>query len=269
MIDRLLAVTEDLLGQTDELLSDFFSLIGGGGGEFSAESLNKLFSEFITGIYETLGSDLLPALGTSRAGGGGDGSGATTQATSVQLEFNFEFSASVSSTEVVVEQGDPIVFDLDEDGVELSSYQRGAQFDLTGSGRAQQVSFVQGGDAFLALDRNGDGVINSGKELFGEQHGARNGFEELRSFDDNGDGVINRKDAVYNDLRLFRDNGNGVTESGELLRLAEAGIEEIDLNYREVDQRAAGGNRITQIASFLRSDGSRGKAADALLNYIA
>jgi hypothetical protein len=278
LIDRLLDVTEQLLGQTDELLSDFFSLIGGDDGEFSAESVNELFSEFITGIYETLGSDLLSALGASGGGGsggggggggGGDGAGTSVQATSVQLEFNFEFSASVSTTEATVEQGDPIVLDLDGDGVELTSYQRGAQFDLIGSGRAQQVAFVHGGDAFLALDRNGDGIINSGKELFGEQHGARNGFEELRSFDDNGDGVINRDDAIYEDLRLFRDNGNGITEAGELLSLAEAGVEEIDLNYREVDQRAAGGNRITQIASFLRSDGSRVKVADALLNYTA
>ena len=58
-------------------------------------------------------------------------------------------------------------------------------------------------------------------------------------------------------------------EDGELLGLADAGIDEILLNYRDVDQKAAGGNRITQIASYLRNDGSKGQVADALLNYIA
>jgi hypothetical protein len=271
LIDRLLGVTEELLGSTDELLNDFFSLVDGGDGEFNAESLDELFSEFISGIFETLGSDVLSGLGLpgGTTAPGTKSGGTSLQSTEVQLEFSFEFSASVSSTEVVVEQGDPIVLDLDGDGVELSRYQDGARFDLLGSGRAQQTAFVQGGDAFLALDRNGDGLINSGKELFGEQHGARNGFEELSRFDDNNDGVINRRDSVFNELRLFRDNGNGITEAGELLTLAEAGVKEIDLGYRDVDQRAAGGNRIAQIASFLRSDGSRGQAADALLNYIA
>ncbi len=268
LLDTLLKITDKLLGQTDELLSDFFSLIGGGDGEFNAAHLDEAFNEFISGVYDTLAGDLLPALGLGGSSGAGDAKQAL-QAAGIQLEFSFSFSASVTTTQGVVQQGDPIVLDLDSDGIELSSYQRGAQFDLTGSGRAQQVAFVQGGDAFLALDRNGDGLINSGLELFGEQHGARNGFEELRTFDDNGDGVINRDDAIFESLRVFLDNGNGITEAGELLRLTDVGIEEIDLGYRDVDERAAGGNRITQIASFLRSDGSRGKAADALLNYIA
>lgn len=271
LLEKLLEVTEKLLGGADELFSDFFSLLDGGDGEFNAASLEELFNEFISGVHDTLSEefpDLLPALGLP-AQGNGAGQQPNVQAAGVQLEFSFEFSASYSRQEVVVEQGDPIVLDLDGDGIELSNYQQGARFDLTGSGLAQQVAFVRGGDAFLALDRNGDGQINSGLELFGEQHGARNGFEELRRFDDNKDGLIDRRDSVFNDLQLFRDNGNGQTEAGELFRLIDAGISAIDLGYREIDERAAGGNRIAQIASFLRDDGSRGTAADALLNYIA
>jgi len=265
LIDHLIEVTRKLLDHADEFFNDFFSQLGGDGG-FSAESLRELFNEFISGIADTFNQSFLPALGVS-GGQPGGGNGATASA--VQLEFSFEFSARFSSTTAVVQQGDPIVFDLDDDGIELSSYKQGAHFDLIGSGRAQQVAFVQGGDAFLALDRNGDGQINSGKELFGEQHGARNGYEELRRFDSNRDGVIDQKDPVFSELRLFRDNGNGITEAGELLSLNEAGIESIQLDYREVSQSAAGGNRITQIGTYTRSDGSRGLAADALLNYIA
>ena len=268
LLDRLLALSDKLLGEADALFNDFFSLLDGGFGEFNAQSLQDLFSEFLSGIYDTLGEDFLAALNPAGNGAGGDG-GTVATSSSIQLEFSFEFSASISTSQQVVKQGDPLVLDLDDDGVELSTYQNGARFDLLGAGRAQQVAFVQGGDAFLALDRNGDGVINDGRELFGEQHGARNGFEELKRFDDNGDGVIDKNDAVFNELRLFRDNGNGITEAGELISLAEAGIVAIDLGYRETDERAAGGNRIAQIASFLRSNGSRGQAADALLNYIA
>lgn len=268
LLARLTEITEKLLGQAEELFNEFFSQLDGGSSEFNAASLEDAFNEFLSGLYNSLDSEIVPFLpppGGVPAEGGTSGLGSK----SVQLEFNFEFSASITRTETAVQQGDPIVLDLDGDGVELSRYQDGAQFDLIGSGRAQQVAFVQGGDAFLALDRNGDGLINSGKELFGEQHGARNGFEELRRFDKNGDGVIDRNDAIYDSLKLFIDNGNGITEAGELVGLAEKGITEIDLGYREVDERAAGGNRIAQVASFLRSDGSRGQAVDALLNYIA
>jgi hypothetical protein len=268
-LDKLLEATGKLLGQADDVLNQFFSQLDGMDGTFNAEKLDELFNEFISGFLESLSGELGTALGLNGPGGQTGTTGNTTQASSVQLEFKFEFSASVTTTEATVQQGDPIVFDLDGDGIELSNYQNGARFDLMGTGRAQQAAFVNGGDAFLALDRNKDGVINSGLELFGEQHGARNGFEELRKFDLNGDGAINRNDAIFNELRLFKDNGNGETEAGELIGLAEAGIDEILLNYRDVNERAAGGNRLTQIGAYLKNDGSRGTVADALLNYIA
>ncbi len=269
LMDKLLAATEKLLGEADEFINQFFSQLDSTDGTFNAESLDELFNEFVSGFLEAFSGNFGAALGLGNSAAQSGKSGTSVQSTSVQLEFKFEFSASVTTTETQVQQGDPIVFDLDNDGVELSNYQQGARFDLMGTGRAQQTAFVNGGDAFLALDRNKDGSINSGLELFGEQHGASNGFEELRKFDLNGDGTINRNDAIFNELRLFKDNGNGLTEAGELLSLADAGIDEILLNYRNVDQKAAGGNRLTQIASYLRNDGSKGQVADALLNYIA
>lgn len=267
LMDRLLEITQKLLGEADKLINDFFGQLDGTDKGFNAKSIEKMFNEFISGMLDAMSGKLGFGLGQAAAAPGQTGN--ALAASGMQLEFSFEFSVSFTATQTTVQQGDPIVFDLDNDGIELSTWQQGARFDLMGTGRAQQTAFVNGGDAFLALDRNKDGVINSGFELFGEQHGARNGFEELRRFDLNGDGKINRNDAIYNELKLFRDNGNGITEAGELISLADAGIDEILLNYRDVDQRAAGGNRITQIASYLRNDGSRGTVADALLNYIA
>lgn len=246
-LDEFLELTRELLGELDEVLNAFF------------DELSGLF---------TLGEDaqrFVDDIAQAYAGRSG-GSGQTVSISSVQLEFEFSFSVSVEAT---VQESDPIVLDLDDDGIELSSYRDGALFDITASGRNVQTAFVTGGDAFLALDRNGNGTIDNGAELFGDQRGAVNGFEELRRLDDNDDNRIDRRDAAFDLLRLFRDNGNGRTEAGELLTLAQAGIESIALDYLQTDQRAAGGNRIAQVATFTRTDGSQSTAADAILNYLA
>src|SRR5690606_21416172 len=116
----------------------------------------------------------------------------------------------------------------------LTSYRDGARFDILGNGSKQQTAFVTGGDAFLALDRNRDGIINDGTELFGDQRGAANGFEELRKLDTNGDGKISAADKYYDKLLLWIDNGDGVSEPGELKGLRAAGIESLSLHYANV-----------------------------------
>lgn len=245
-LDDFLELTKRLLGELDGVLSEFFDEIS---GLFSLGEDAHKFLDDISTAYGKL-QDVVTQ-GTSFA--------------SLQLEFEFSFSASVT---VEVQESDPIVLDLDGDGIELTNYRDGALFDITASGRIVQTAFVTGGDAFLALDRNANGVIDDGSELFGDQRGAINGFEELRKLDDNGDSRIDRFDAAYELLRLFRDNGNGRTEAGELLTLAQAGVESISLDYLQVDQRASGNNRIAQVAAFT-ANGRQGTAADAILNYLA
>lgn len=263
-LDRLLQLTERLQEKTDELFNETLSLLndffrGDTSATDFADSLNALFDDLFAEFFGAQGAPQLPADGAPTGG----------VASFAQLEFEFSFSATsiTVSTEEEVKQGDPLVLDLDGDGVELTSYRDGARFDLLGEGRAVNTAFVTGGDAFLALDRNGNGRIDDGTELFGEQNGAANGFEELRKLDSNGDNRIDERDDAFDSLRLFRDNGNGVTERGELLTLRDAGIASIDLNYRDVQLEAAGGNVISQLASYQRVDGSQGTAADALLNY--
>jgi hypothetical protein len=258
-LDRLLALTEDALAQADDLLNQIFGFLGeffSGEGDIAAS-----FEEFL-GNIDDLG------FGLPQLGGASPTQGGATQSIQ-QLEFSFSLDVSVEIQAAKVQESDPIVLDLDGDGVELTSFENGARFDIEGSGRRVTTAFVTGGDAFLALDRNGNGRIDSGGELFGDQRGAANGFEELRRLDGNADGLINREDAAYAQLRLFQDNGNGRTEAGELISLAEAGIDAIDLDYSEVAQRAAGGNRIAQIAAYHRSDGTEGLAADAVLRFLA
>lgn len=166
------------------------------------------------------------------------------------------------------QQADPLVLDMDGDGIELSTAEQGVQFDINGDGVAEQTAFTTGGDAFLALDRNGNGVIDGGQELFGDQNGAKDGMEELRKFDGNKDGVIDSTDGIFSSLRLFDDkNGDGKTQSGELFTLTEKNITAIKLNAATVKQ-IINGNSVTAISSYQRTDGSLGQMGEAFLNFI-
>lgn len=96
------------------------------------------------------------------------------------------------------------------------------RFDLDADGRMDSISVPTGDDALLALDRNGNGRIDDGRELFGDQHGAVNGFAELARFDDNGNGRIDAADAVFDQLRLLRFDAQGRQQLQTLAKQASA-----------------------------------------------
>jgi hypothetical protein len=255
LIDQLVAASNGLLDEGNEAFSDLFELLNGffnGSGD-----LQSLFA----GLEELgiVDPGLLDGLH-------GHSDGAVVQQQSVSISIQLEFS--FSSETIVVQQSDPLTLDLDDDGIELTSYQKGARFDISATGRSVTTAFVTGGDAFLALDRNGNGRIDNGAELFGDQRGASNGFEALQVLDENGDGLIDGNDSAFDELLLFRDNGNGVTEKDELFDLASAGIRALELAYENTNIAAQGGNRISQLAAYHRLDGSHGTLADAVLNFV-
>lgn len=108
-----------------------------------------------------------------------------------------------SHTEMSGTYVDPLVINHDGRGVKLSAEQ--VDFDLTGDGNKESISNLKAGSSFLALDRNGDGVINDGSELFGPTSG--NGYAELRTLDSDSNGWIDENDELFYDLKLWRPDG--------------------------------------------------------------
>lgn len=119
---------------------------------------------------------------------------------------------------------DLLVLDLDLGGVSLTALTASnVHFDLDGDGYAERTGWVSSGDGLLALDLNGNGLIDNGGELFGTAQ--QDGFTVLRAYDSNGDNQISSADTVYANLRVWRDaNQDGVSQSSELVSLVAAGV---------------------------------------------
>lgn len=119
---------------------------------------------------------------------------------------------------------DPLVINFDGKGAELS--QTRFAFDLDNDGSAEQIAMLRPGSGYLALDRNGDGEINNGSELFGPSSGR--GFAELAAFDEDGNQFIDEGDSIYHQLRIWMMNDDG---SSQLIALGDAGIGAIYIGH--------------------------------------
>ncbi|GGK25134.1 calcium-binding protein [Salinarimonas ramus] len=155
----------------------------------------------------------------------------------------------------------PLVLDLDEDGIDLVTLdESSAYFDLDVDGFAEKTAWIAADDAFLAYDRNGNGVIDDRSELFGGE--TEDGFTALAREDSNGDGIIDAADPVFASLLLWRDaDGDGVTDPGELQSLADAGIVSIDLDAAFID-RWIGGNWFSHESTYTLVDGTSASVVD-------
>ncbi len=177
---------------------------------------------------------------------------------------------------------DPLAIDLGGDGIQMVSGDVPVLFDHDGNGVKTGTGWISGGDAWLVMDRNGNGTIDSGQELFGvdtvittkgtyldnagvEQswsltRNASSGFEALTALDGNGDKVFDARDEAFQSIRLWQDqNSDGISQADELFTLQQKGILEISLNADSSSVELGNGNGITGQAPIKWAYGGAGQ----------
>jgi hypothetical protein len=170
--------------------------------------------------------------------------------------------------------GSPIIIDMGREGYRLTSVRTGVMFDLDGDSEKEQVAWThhRAENAFLALDRNGNGRIDSGAELFGQYTPVNaegvttpNGFEALKFF--NGmDDAITDTDAIFGALLLWTDrNHDGESTPDELQSAADAGIAAISLKYRDSRREDRFGNEFRVVAKLTWANGRKDNVYDVWL----
>ncbi|ELD4018237.1 LysM peptidoglycan-binding domain-containing protein, partial [Salmonella enterica] len=177
--------------------------------------------------------------------------------------------ASGPDTSEATRVSDPVVIDLNGDGVKTIGKSAGILFDHDGNLFAENTGWVSPEDGLLVIDKNHDGKIDSGNELFGsnsvQSDGsiAKTGYEALRGYDENHDGVIDQKDTIWSQLQVWQDrNSNGVVDEGELSSLDKLNIATVRLDYNTLSFTDSEGNRHLQQGKVIYTDGHTGLAED-------
>ncbi|MCP4125867.1 MAG: hypothetical protein GY753_02245 [Gammaproteobacteria bacterium] len=175
----------------------------------------------------------------------------------VELNMSREF---LSEQQLSLRAGDalkdPLVVNFSGSAAELT--ERTFSFDIDADGRSDQIAFVGPGSGFLALDKNGDGEINDGSELFGPETG--NGFADLAVHDEDGNNWIDESDSIYDRLRVWSKDQDG---NDQLVALGQRGVGAIYLGHidtpfllKDADNDTLGAVRDSGI--FLEEDGGVG-----------
>ena len=190
-------------------------------------------------------------------------SGVVKTANGRQINFAMDVSMSrqfESKLDVSVRAGDqpvdPLVINLS--GAPGTLTDQKYSFDIDSDGSAEQISFAGSGSGFLALDRNNDGKINDGGELFGPESG--NGFSDLAQLDGDGNNWIDENDAVFDKLRIWTKDESG---QDQLVALGQAGVGAIYLGnvsteFAVKDAANEQQGQVRRSGMFLRENGTAG-----------
>jgi hypothetical protein len=170
-------------------------------------------------------------------------------------------------------QSDPLTLDLDGDGLETVGINAAAPilFDHDGDSIKTATGWVKSDDGLLVYDRDGNGSIDSGRELFGDSTAlytggtAADGFAALAQEDTNLDGLVNAADANFANLRIWRDlNQDGISQTGELFTLASQNIVALKVAKTANNQTLANGNQIADLGGYIKTDGTEGALGEVV-----
>lgn len=183
---------------------------------------------------------------------------------------------------------DPLVIDMDNDGVELvSAANSGVRYDFRGDGFAVATGWVAADDGFLVRDLDADGNIDGVAEMFGAPHALdyiigtdwesfmneENGFAKLAALDTNADGKVSAADAAWGELKVWQDtNQDGVSQAAELYTMSQTGIASIGVNNYELEEwhglssggfwRTIAGNTVTHTGTVTMTDATTREIVD-------
>ena len=172
-----------------------------------------------------------------------------------EIRFNLDVSMSRRFTQYYREEFqmqtlqtcDPLVINLDSDVAELSDQK--FFFDLDADGELDEISMLGSGSGYLALDKNQDGVINDGSELFGTKSG--DGFADLAKYDSDGNGWIDENDPIWDQLKIWCKDADG---NDVLYKLADKGVGAICLQ-RVQTEHSLNSKQDNSTNGYLRSTG--------------
>ncbi len=188
-----------------------------------------------------------------------------TIATEDGREIQFTISMAMnrqffSSQQINIKAGDalidPLVINFGSSEPKLTSWK--TDFDLDGDGQQEKISFLEPESGFLVIDKNGDGIINDGKELFGPTTG--DGFSELTSYDEDHNGWIDENDSIFNQLSIWIKDTEG---NDQIVALVQKGIgaiylKNVDTQYALKDNDNNLQAQIQKTGVFIREDGQAG-----------
>ncbi|SUX09577.1 Ig family protein [Campylobacter sputorum subsp. bubulus] len=165
---------------------------------------------------------------------------------------------------------DPLILDLDNDGIETTTLDNGVYFDHNSDNISFKTSWVGNDDALLVVDKNLNNQIDDGNELFGNftklnntNNHAINGFHALKEYDTNKDNIIDINDKEFKTLKLWQDkNSNALVDDNELFSLEEKGIKSINLNHKISNEIINTDNTKELTSTFTKFDGTTGEIAD-------
>lgn len=208
------------------------------------------------------------------------GGSATRRTLSIQYTFNVNITDSLGLTTTIpytvtfLRRGSsvpPVVLDLDGDGIELVPYEGSTiLFDMDLDGVRDRTGWVGADDGLLALDRNGNGTIDDISEIsfVGDLPGADSDVEGLRAFDTNANGLLDAGDERFGEFRVWRDaNQDGVSQAGELLSLADAGIVTVNLTMTLTGDVTSTDNVIYSTAQYTNILGQSRLVGDVFLTF--